>query len=277
MWSRHEATARTERGKRNHASIREAYQVICDPTDTLRDVSNAPGLPLLGSLYPGFAQIRVIEMTPRQVSPIFWIVDINYDGSYGPGGVADSPLNERPKVKFGKIESDEPVDQDANGSPIVTANKEPIEGVTKKLSDLTISIERNYAGVDLAATYQYLHSVNSDTFIGFAPGVVRLTDFSAEEMWAEETGGYWRVHAGFQCRWPYNTTPQKAWYARVRHEGFRVKVGSNIVHGKDAEGQPVSKPILLKSDGTEETNVSNANWLEFQIYQPLPYNALGLL
>lgn len=276
MWSRHDAGLQSERGQRFKANIREAYQVVCDATDTLRDVSNAPGLPSLGTLYPGFSQIRVTDMAPRQVSPIYWIVEVTYSGNYGPGGVTDSPLNERPQIRFGKIESDEPVDQDYNGAPIVTVNGESIEGVTKKISDVTISIQRNYAGIDLAATYQYLDSVNSDTFLGFAPGVVRLTDFSAEEVYSAEQGGYWRVNAGFQCRWPYNTTPQKAWWARVRHEGFMVNTGSVIQHAV-VEGQPVSKPVLLKSDGTIEPNKNNAIWLEFQLYQPLPYNALGLI
>ena len=276
MWSRHDASLQTEKGKQNKASIREAYQVICDPTDTMADVSNAPSLPGLNAIYPGTSQVRVRTMNPRQVSPIYWIVEVVYEGKYGPFGVNDSPLNERPIIKFGKTESEEAIDQASDGAPICTVNGEPIEGVTKTISDVTISIDRNYAGVDLAATYQYLHSVNSDTFVGFAPGVVRLTDFSADQVWDEEAGGYWKVHAGFQCRWPYNTTAAKAWYARVLHEGYQVKVGSVIQHAL-LEGQPVSKPVLLKSDGTYESTPASAHWLEFQIYQSLPYNALGLL
>lgn len=276
MWSRHDGTVTAEGGRKYKATIREAYQVICDPEDTFRDVSNGPGVPLLNDLYPGSSQIRVVSRTPRQVSPIFWIIEITYEGSFGPLGISQSPLQERPTIKWGKIESDEPVDQDFNGSPIVTVNGEPIEGVTKKISDVTCTIQRNFAAISLPATYQYLHSVNSDTFLGFAPGVVRLTDWSAEEQFAEEIGGYWRVTAGFQMRWPYNTTPAKAWWARVLNQGYQIKVGGEIQMAT-YKGQPVSKPVLLKTDGTIETNNANAVWLEYQLYQPLPYNALGLL
>lgn len=276
MWSKHSGDVISEGGQKYKASIQEAYSVVCDPSDTLRDVSNAPGLPYIGTLYPGSSQIRVRSLKPQQVSPIYWIVDIGYEGSFGPAGITDSPLNEPPIIKWGKTETEEPVDEDLDGEPICTVNGEPIEGITKTISDVTCSIQRNFAAVNLAAIYQYLHSVNSDTFLGFAPGVCRMTEFSAEQVWAETGGGYWRASAGFQFRWPYNTTPAKAWYARVRHEGFRVKVGTDIVNAKDAEGQPASKPVLLASNGTEETVPSSAHWLEFEIYQKLPYSSLGL-
>lgn len=275
MWSRHDGALRSEGGRRFHATIREAYQVVCDPTDTFRDVSNAPGLPTLGTVYAPFQQIRVTDLNPTQISPIYWIVEVTYTGNYGPGG-GSSPLNELPDIKYGKREREIPVDEDWSGNAIVTANDEPLD-VTRTVCDIVINIERNYAAVNLAATHEYLHSVNSDNFMGFSPGVVRLVDFSAKQEYAEESGGYWRVMAEFQCRWPYKTTAAKAWYARVLHRGRKLKVGSDIVNAFDDNGQPSIEPVLLASDGTLETDSSSAHWLEFQIYQPLPYNSLGLL
>jgi hypothetical protein len=35
--------------------------------------------------------------------------------------------------------------------------------------------------------------------------------------------------------------------------------------------------VLLKADGTRETNPDNAHWLEFQVYRSLPYQGLGLI
>jgi len=107
-----------------------------------------------------------------------------------------------------------------------------------------------------------------------------MTTFNAVEKFDEEFGGYYEVTAGVQFRYPYNTTPNKAWYARVRHEGFLVRKTVDDPPGRalDADqGRETSQPVLLKEDGTEEFDPDNAHFLEFQIYQPLPYNALGLV
>ena len=87
---------------------------------------------------------------------------------------------------------------------------------------------------------------------------------------------YWSVNAKIQFRFPYNTTPDKAWHSRVRHEGFYEKIGTKVVKAA-VNGEPVVKPVLLKADGTRETNPDNAIWLYFPRYKPLPYAALGLL
>jgi hypothetical protein len=287
MWSRHDASIQSDGGKKYTTTIRETYQVVCDAGDGVGVILGAPGLPYLDDIYPGTAQIRVKSKSPSQVSPIFWLVEVVYEGPFGPQGSSDSPLNQRPIVRWGKIESDEPIDEDLAGKAITTVNGEPISGVTKKISDLTLTVTRNYAKIDLAATYEYLHSVNSDTFVGFQPGVCRLVEFSAEEKIVAAVGGYYEVTAGFHFRWPYRTTPLKAWYARVLHQGFKVKkslVGppapgqstSSIANAVDDKGQELTRPVMLKTDGTEEKNPQMANWLEFQIYKPMPYNALGL-
>ena len=55
-------------------------------------------------------------------------------------------------------------------------------------------------------------------------------------------------------------------------------VGDEPERAKDRKNnQETSQPVLLKEDGTEEFDPENAHFLEFQIYQPLPYNALGLV
>lgn len=288
MWSRHDASVESSDGKKYTASARETYQVLCDVGDGPSEILSAPGLPSLHDRFPGTSQVRVISKIPTQISPIFWHVDVGYKGEFGPGGSGDSPLNQPPTIRWGKVESDEPVDEDLAGKAIVTANNEPIEGVTKKINDLTVTITRNYAGIDMAATHEYLHSVNSDRFLNFSAGVAKLVDFSAEEKVSERVGGYWEVTATIQFRYPYRTTPQKAWYARVLHQGFKVKIpivgpvqpgkpDYRIINAVDANMQDLTRPVLLKSTGYEETNPNAAHWLELQIYKPLPYNDLGLL
>jgi len=95
---------------------------------------------------------------------------------------------------------------------------------------------------------------------------------------------YWEVTAQIRFRYPYRTTNEKAWYKRVRHQGFykRVNVagGSMIVRALKG-GEPVNRPVLLDADGyeivQEDGQEVQAHWLEFKLYDSLPYGALGLL
>lgn len=276
MWSRDGGSVTTTDGRFRTVTFREGWQVICDPGDRTEEAYLAPGLPQTGDLYPGTTSVILKRKIPNRISPIFFIFELEYEGEIGPGGLFDSPLNDPAQVRWGKIDYVEDLSEDLSGNAISTVNGEPIVGVTKNFSDLVATIKKNYAAVDLAATHAYLHSVNSDTFLGFAPGTGRMTDFAAEEKVAEGFNGtFWEVTATVQFRWPYRTTADKAWYARVLHEGYRVKVGADIIQAR-VNGEPVTSPVLLKSDGTLEPDPANAHWLEFQLYNPLPYSALGL-
>ena len=280
MWSRQGGGSNlSEDGKERTFSIREAYQVVCDASDDIGDVLGAATLPRIGSLFPGTTFVVCRSHNPTRVSPVLWIVEVNYDGKIGPNGETDNPLNAPPEISWSDAETDEPTDEDIDGNPIVTVNGEPIEGITIKLADNVVTIKRNFLLFNPFGTSAYRHSVNSDTFLGYPPGTARLTKFSAKNIAATPLlpNGYWEVTATIQFRRGIRTTDDKAWYKRVRHEGFYEKVGSTIVRAVDDNKEPVTRPVLLKSDGTRETNPSNAHWLEFKVYNDLPYNALGLI
>ena len=52
---------------------------------------------------------------------------------------------------------------------------------------------------------------------------------------------------------------------------------TRIVRAVDDNKEPTQTPVLLKLDGSRETNPNNALWLETQLYGALPYQSLGLL
>ena len=84
--------------------------------------------------------------------------------------------------------------------------------------------------------------------------------------------------ARIQFRYPYaNTTPAQAWYKRWRHEGLWENLGGIIQRARDNLGQEVTKPVLLKADGTKETDPDAALFIHSQVYGSLPYSGLGLL
>jgi hypothetical protein len=72
-------------------------------------------------------------------------------------------------------------------------------------------------------------------------------------------------------------TDAQAWWKRWRHEGIYVNVGGVIQRARDYMGQEVTKPVLLKTDGTQELDPNSAVWVYTQLYGSLPYSGLGLI
>ncbi|MEM1224614.1 MAG: hypothetical protein AAGJ40_02895 [Planctomycetota bacterium] len=287
MWSRDSFDVQSLDGLRKRAGIVEGHQIECDPDTTELELAADSRVPATGSLWKTTQQIRCKRRNFVRVSPVLWMAILNFEGEYGPEGPNDTPLNSPPIKKWTDIETDAPIDEDINGKAIVTKTGEPIDGVTMKIADNVLTVQRNYQVFSPFLTSQYRHSVNSDNFDGYPPGMARLTGFSAEEVWDEAAGGYWTVSASIQFREPYRTTPERAWWARVRHEGYYCYSPDTRKKVKciDKHREEVSRPELLDEDGfqikdDEENGIlarDQAIWLEFPLYKPLPYAALGLL
>jgi hypothetical protein len=268
MWSRFTSSLGADQ-----VSIEVGYQIVVEavPETTLYEVYAAPGLPALGSAYSDEFQFVVASgASTQRVSPIMYLLTVTYSGQ-GPAGEGFDFTGIT--ITWSDTEADEPIDEDWNGNPIVTALDEPIEGVTMKIADQVVTIQRKFVDFSPSAVHAYRHSVNSDTFLGYPPGTARLVAYNATQA----NGGIWDVSASIQFRYPYRTTAAKAWWARVRHEGYYILKNNKKVRALDQNGEPMSRPVLLKENGEEETNGQNAFWKEFQRYGYLPYNALGLL
>lgn len=281
MWSAYSSNL-TRSDKTRTRKITEGWQIVHDTTDSKLSIESAAGLPSIGETYPGRQFIYCESLDFKPVSPILTIATANYSGQIGPAGELDSPLNKPPEISWSDVESDEPIDQDINGAPIVNVNGEPIEGVTMKLADNVVTIKRNFLTFNPYGTAAYRHSVSSDTFLGYPPGTARLIRYNARQV-ALADDSYWEVTASIQFRLGIVTTNAKAWYKRVRNEGYYERVvdpftGSLVlVQATDDNGKPRTRPVSLKANGTRETDYLQSHWLEFQVYNSLPYNQLGLL
>jgi len=284
MWSRTASSARLEDNFRKlTCSFKECFQVVCSYDAEAIEIYSATDpttgvhIPLRGDTYPGTTSIYARTVSPQRVSPIMWLVDVDYEGWIGPGGPEDHPLNAPPILDYDWIESEEEIDEDFDGYPIVNANYEPIEGVKTEIYDLVLNIQRNFATYNTFALAPYNRATNSDNFNGWPPGTARVKTKAKQVL--TDFAGYWQVSASVRFRYPYRTTAAKAWYSRVRHEGFYVRptAGGVIVRACDGYQRPVNKKILLKADGTRETDPNNAYWLEIKKLDSLPFSALGLL
>jgi hypothetical protein len=281
MWSRFTSGVSRQEKKKSR-TIRRAYQVVHGVDTDAGDIESASGIPRIGDFFPGLIYVYCDSIELSRVSPIMSVVAVSYKGEIGPDGDQDSPLNAPPEISWSDTETDEPTDEDIEGKPIVTANGEPIDGVTMKIADNIVTIKRNFLTFNPYVTGLYRHSVSSDTFLGYPPGTARLIRYNAKNAFYNDNQSYWEVTGSIQFRLGIRTSDDKAWYKRVRHEGFYVKEtdpfnsSQIVVQARDGNGKPVTRPVLLKADGTRETNPDNAHWLEFQVYRSLPYNSLGL-
>lgn len=281
MWSRSSSNAALEDNFRKiTASFTEAYQVLHDPNEPKINIYQANGIPRAGQPFPSFPFCYADTASIESVSPTYSIVTIVYNGEIANNEYEPSPLFAPPKIDWDDTETEEEIDQDINGNAIMTANHEPIIGIKRPIPDQTLTIRRNMAFFSPALQSQYRQAVNSDLFMGWPPGSARMTKFAASNVY-DQNIGYWEVTGQFQFRFPYRTTFYKAWWKRVRHQGFYIRAqtpaGIKIVRAVDeALREPVTQPVQLDRDGYPLTGGA-AYWLEFQIFNYLPFNALGLI
>ena len=292
MWSRQNSNATlSENFRRMDVAFTEAYQVFTTHDTTELEVYLTPGLPQVAQSYPGFPFVYATATSVDRVSPVFWIVTVEYKGELGgvgggssTGGVEPSPLFAPPIIKFDDVETEEEIDVDFDGNPIVNTSGERVRGVKALFSDQVLTVTRNFAVFSTFTQAVYRRSVNSDTFQGWPPGTVKCMKLSADNVFDSQIG-YWKVTGVFQFRFPYNTTPDKAWYNRRVSMGLKQRKGrtgtdrNKLIPTVDAHKQPATTPQYLDQDGIQIENIETTPpfWQETKLYGSLPYNALGLI
>ena len=252
----------------------EAWQVLCEIGDTANIAVEAAGIPVLGEIHPSGKPSYAKTFTPTPMGPTLWIVTVNYEGLPTAQSEEDNV-----SVEWSDTSSTEPIDRDFDGFAITTENGEPVEGLTMDIADQTCVITRRFNAINTYTIAAYRHATNSDSFLGWPPGTARLVGFSAKSEFAYGSSiGGWNVTARIQFRAGLaGATDAQAWYKRWRHEGYYVKKGSIVVRATDSLGQEVAKPVLLKADGTQETDPDAAVFYYTQVYGSLPYSGLGLV
>ena len=273
MWSKNGGSFTSEKydSFASKYAITEGYQVLTTPDTNIVAVESATGLPRYGDRHSSGIDAFVNSIQPQQVSPIFYVVTVGYEG--------DNPFTGEVDVDWTDTTTTEPIDRDFDGKAIVTANGEQVEGLTVDLADAVCVITRKFLSFDQFTIAPYRFSTNSDLFLGYPPGTVRLMGFSARNKFKFGVGQeLWTVTARLQCRRGLmGATDAQAWYKRYRHEGMYVKDGSVIRRALDEQGREAARPVLLKADGTQETNPNNAIFKYEKVYDSLPYSALGLI
>jgi len=237
-------------------------------------------LPKNGSSHPSSPWFRCRSATAKRVSPIMFECDFQYKSETK--DEEENPLKAPPDISYSTLSSTEEIDEDINGSPLNTAAGEPLTGIKIPVGDLSATITKNLASFDPSSIYYYTNTVNSDVFLGFAPGVVRVHNISAKIVYAEDLT-YWTVTVQFHFRYPVRTEAARAWWKRVRHEGTYYleddpfNAGTPILTtAKDDNGDRIGTKVMLKPDGYKETDNTIAHWVEFEVFRTTNLSGMGL-
>jgi hypothetical protein len=250
-WSRLGSSHGSDDGLRYKITRSTGLQVVHDWETTEEEIFADSRVTKLGDRYlDTFAICKKLSIS--KVGPIFSIVSCEYEGEFGPGGPDDNPLNKAVGFEWGQATSTEPIDVDANGRPIVTANGEQIVGLTKEISDSVLTMKKNFEVFTPWLQQAYLNSVNSDVFANWAPGTGKMKSLVAKELKFNDLQ-YFEVTATVQFRVPYNTTAAKAWWGRTRHEGFYERpASSSVVSFSGGGGSGAAAVIYTSTAGVIE-------------------------
>lgn len=281
------ATSVDERGRITATASRE-FTAICEAPhfDNIRAVKQYGGCPREKSGHPYDSALRCVNLRVGSgKGHLDFVVKADYRSLPYSDADDQNPLNQPTVVTYGSVTSEEAIDEDWNGAPIATKVGERFQNVTRQFTDQTIQLKKNFADYDPSAFDMFRDAVNSDSFLTFAPGRLKVMSIGADEQFYEGVP-FWSVTVNLQDRKPYRLTNYKAWWKRIRHEGFYQAVPDRAANGAPARcldnfTRPTTTPQPLDANGVQivlrpdNTPSSNITWLEFQLYPYVSFAAMG--
>jgi len=271
-----------------------AWSITATDTDVgrsglsvLDELQGTGQLPLEGDPHPDGSSFECRKVAVQRVSPVFYEARADYktrprqnDGSQG----NDVPPWDIPTtVSYRSVTSDIPVEFDFNGELIANPGTlEPVFGVTRRFSDLQVTLKRAFLNFTPSAFNAFKDTVNSDTFLSFEPGTGLIYSIAADEQHYDGSS-YFDVTAEILFRTAYATTADKAWYHRRAITGYyeRVILGDpfNVeitARSRDAEGIEVTQPIRLDESGYRLADDDpNTVFEETQLYGTSAFGSMG--
>ena len=238
-------------------------------------------LPSLGSIHPrlGLAYTLKSKSVTKE-SAIVYKATLNYATPKSNNEDPDEqvyPWNEPAVVSFSTINETGDTEIDADGEAIQTVNGESFS-IKKDFADQGIAINKAFLSYSPSAFYEFINSVNSDTFLEFPAGTLRVTGISAAQA-RFENQLYYNLTVNIAARRPINTTNAKAWYWRGPQKGTLIKLSSNTnakpVPAQEG-GKRVTAPIFINENGTKRTGNQAIHFLEVEIYEEKAFSGMNL-
>ena len=273
-------------------SYTQKYRVITDSSDTqsvsvrnATDPNTGLRIPLLFDRYmPGTDQDLAAMATSISCSAgdmlasggAVWEVTVQYSTDVGEDPQqGDNPLLRPPVVTWSSENVIRIVDKDVNDEPIVnTANKPFDPGVDIEEARFILEVQRNEPIFNTAYVDTYQNAINSDTFLGFAPGTARITGIRAQQL-VENDVQFWQISLQI-------TFNRDGWQKKILNAGYEKKLIANPVDEedweiiKDVTGARLSTPSNLSLNGQSVLPDGTGIFLTFDVYEEVPFGPLGL-
>lgn len=198
---------------------------------------NAPGVPIYFEVHPADKYCYVQNKVAKAVSPFMFEVTVQYGYAEGTsGGQGDTNPLAQPDQWSTTFESQNvPIDSayavvnlygtalgavvgggDDASIPIVNTAEDFFENpVQEQFGDLVKRCVGNRQGYDELFMAEYIYTINSDWWKGFPPYVVKLSNWSHEQMQAGELR-YYRHSWEFKVRWD-------GWLKKTLNTGYHEK------------------------------------------------------
>jgi len=248
--------------------------LLTDPADGELVALAANGIPRRGQSHPQDSWLVCKDVHISQwLSPVMAKIVARFElrGETTGDGDYDSPLKMPAEISYRWETSREPIDEDANGEPIVNSSGEPFDPpIEENFEDLVMTITQNEATFDPAKFTNYNGRTNSKEFGGFAAGLVKMKAPTGDEQ-QQGAAKYFRVTWTFVVR-------NDGWKRRQLDRGFRELVGVDAdgkpkyTQIKDTDGNPISEPALLDGNGRKLAKGHPAVWLNFQTKKTADFN-----
>lgn len=246
------------------------------PQDTIALVEADPRIPKRFEAHPLFPYMTVKKISTKQKGLLQYVTTVEYESPEYTEGF-ENPILQPTQINYFTIGGDEEIDCDINGIPITTTAGEAINGLTKTVSDLGIRLQKNFYGFSPASFYTYQDTVNSDSYLGFPPGTLKIASITADKQIYNNSLPYFVVTVEIHARKPYLVPPAQAWWKRYLNAGYRAKYPDGTIdHAIEKKTmEPVRKPIQLALDGTPLPDQLQGIWLTRPVYSTTSFASMG--
>lgn len=224
-------------------------------------------------------RVFLLSQVPKQISPLGWEVALTYSTLSGSGGdpiVGADPFSRAPEVVWGSTSRlwYPPDQKDADGKLIANSAGDPfIPTLPFEVNDLTLSVSRAEAGLNLVGIAETLGKINVQDWAGFGKEKVKFSGFSATEQWHQGQPYEW-VSYSFLIR-------AMGWGVRMLDKGKRFHSAGTVanplgplVAATDDNGVVTGGEVLL-AGGKLKSPTLAPQLLDFQMHERANFAAIG--
>jgi hypothetical protein len=195
-----------------------------------------------------------------------WDLAVEYGPSEQP---PEDPLDLPYEVSWSAAQYEEIVDRDTSNVAILNSAGDSFDPpIVRDQSRPVLLIVRNEATFSNATADLYRDKVNSDTFLGYAAGKVKVASITADRQYDQASDTfYWKVRYEFHI-------DRNGWQKKVHDAGFRARSGSTrtlIIIG----GNPATSPVPLDGSGAALSATGTPVFLDFNVYETTAFSAFG--